>query len=291
VRDDLVARDLRVFVLLGHGDSGGGIAAFQAALEEVERLRAACGYDTARWLAAQGTALLVLERQKDALPLLELANEMVPGRHGTLLNLGVAYRRTNRLEEAERALVAARRVRPWLANVVVNLALVTADKGDLDGAMALANELPETGDEAWRRPDLLGHLHYRRAVLQWEEHRAAAQAAAAEAYRYLRQAGQLPGAPRKRIAAVTGLARMLRDGDETRGFVHLLQVQADDPLNPFQLDAIATLLPADHLDGDAILALRSFLRSLVIALAPGNAALRKQQERLREFEQRQGKKR
>src|SRR5262249_15012512 len=150
VRVAPVARDLRVVALLAHGERGGDTPAYLEILQELAALRAARGHDAARWLAAEGTVLLVLKRHAEALaPLLE-ADRLAPDRHGTLVNLGIAYRRMTRLEDARQALERARRLRPWHTNTTVNLALVLKDEDHLDEALALAGTLPTTGDDAWR---------------------------------------------------------------------------------------------------------------------------------------------
>ncbi|MCC6669980.1 MAG: protein kinase [Planctomycetes bacterium] len=287
VRDAPLAREVRIVALLAHGERGGGTPAFEEVLDEVRTLRARHGNDTARWLAAEGTALLVLRRHQEAVAPLAAADRLAPGRHGTLTNLGVAYRRMNRLDDARRVLEAAARIRPWQTNTTVTLAQVHADAGRFADALAVAAALPDSGDEARQRFDLVGTLLLRRALQEFQDsERGVAVATAAEALGLLERALEVPGPGRARIALRAEIARALRDGTRSLATARFLDFLREDPANPYQIANLATVLPDAALDAEGTTALRTYLRALAETLAPGDAAFRERQARLRSTERR-----
>jgi tetratricopeptide (TPR) repeat protein len=162
----LPARDLHLLAMLVRADYEADQKVrrglFERAIEESLRLEGLYGRPTARTLAVRGTALVALERPRDALDPLQRALELRPDRHGPLQNLAVAWRDLGDLEQAALYLERAHRVRPHFWNTGYLRAQILLDKGDFAAARGVAEGLsaePTAGPGAeWKRPYLLANI-------------------------------------------------------------------------------------------------------------------------------------
>ncbi|MEM7202175.1 MAG: serine/threonine-protein kinase [Planctomycetota bacterium] len=227
----LPARDLRLLALLGRAGNASGdeqLRLAQEVYDEALRLEGIHG-KTARTLHAQAAACLRLGRFADALAPLQEALALRPNRHGPLQNLGWAYYKLGDLEAANEHLGRALEVWPQAPNTICAVALVRAELGDFDAALALLDQIaPESGATwAWQREYQKGSLEVKRAIaLDANGDTEAARSAASRALPHYRQARQL-GAPGARIRRMARFAEALANADLPAALRHFLRGPAD----------------------------------------------------------------
>ncbi len=242
------------------------------AYEEALFLEGVYGRPTARTRHTVGAALLLLQEYQAAVPALEMAIELRAGRHGPLQNLGIAYRRLGRLQEAKEVLLQAHALRPWLWNTIYTTAQVSCDLGDFDTALRLAMQVPDQGamGEAWRKPYLIGRVHTERSLWQLSQGQLAASKEAAGLALSAYQESAKHGGKSGRLRVETGLVQALLAADDHAALASFLPLLATDPRNPQGIRTLAALLPDDGLGGDELALLQEYLQLLAEDLAPGD---------------------
>ncbi|MBX3464032.1 MAG: protein kinase [Planctomycetes bacterium] len=272
----LPARDLR---LLAIAELAGGRPDLQQLLyDETIALEAIYGRPTARTCAMRGIALLLQRRYLESIEPLERSLALRPERHGPHQNLGIALLRLGRLDDSERHLQHALRLRPFAWNSRHTLAQLHRTRGDFARAHELAAGLARTGSrgEAWQQPDLVGSIALAEAMAL-ARHDAAASAEAArravasyDAMLAVRdtEAGRL----RRAIAAAMAGER---PAAAVIPFAAALLAEPDDP---YQLANLAFLLPQAGLDAAQTAWVAAVLRRLAMARAAGDEALKQRLE-------------
>lgn len=280
--DYVPARDLRTIALLAQTDALPAFPQraplFQEVYDESLRLEAIYRQPTARVLAVRGTALVGLRRYEEAIAPLQQSLELRPGRHSPLINLGIALRRTARLQAAVVTLEEAWRLRPSYWNTPYTLSQVFRDLGDFAAARLWAERVPATGPGGleWKQPDLWGNLELAEAMT----HRGGDADAAAECARravaaFDRALAAAKADNLRQILEVRrAVAAALLADDLNQALVGLLRQLQMEPEDPYQIANLASLLPAQGLDPLATIWLDIWLRSLALKLAPHDPQLR-----------------
>jgi len=268
----LPARDLR---LLSMAELAGRDAELQQRLyDETVALEAIYGRPTARTLAMRGVALLQQQRYAEAIEPFERSLALRPERHGPHQNLGIAYLRLGRLDDSERHLRHALRLRSFAWNTRHTLAQVARTRGDFATAYAIAEALPKTGHrgESWMQPDLIGSIALAEAMALVESEPARSTAAAARAvasYDEVLAVRDTPAARQRRA-----IAAALVGDRPSAAVIPFAEALLDEPDDPYQLANLAFLLPKSGLDGAQTAWVAAVLRRLAVERAAGDAALR-----------------
>ncbi len=269
----LPARDLRLIAQLARGQ-------YQVAHDAALILEGVFGGPTARTRHVIGASLVGLQRYEEALDPLRSAIELRPGRHGPLQNLGVAQFRLGNLEQAERSLLAAHEIRPWLWNTLDQLSQLYCAREQYDQALDWAEQIPATGSlgEVWRRGYALGHVESQRAFAAIRDGDRELAAVAAKAAIEWFKASSRGGAPKSKRLSMKLFAELLRRiiardfAGEFGGFVRILSA---DPLHSVQLRNLAAMLPEGPLDALGVERLRLLFLELAAAVAPGDPVPRR----------------
>ncbi|MCA8954854.1 MAG: serine/threonine protein kinase [Planctomycetes bacterium] len=263
---------LNVRFNLGHAlrASGSEAAEFERVREQARQLAAELGHATAHTLYFDGAASLGLHEPAAAVqPLREAAR--LCGSFGAHFNLGCALRALRRLAAAEQHLARAAALRPGNLNAVVQLVQTKSQRGDFDGAMRLAEAMPERGYlvEPWHKSFLKGYVESHRYVASYARgDESAARAAARRAIAHF-DASLEKVAPedRQRGLPLRGKndAQLLLD--QRPEFLRVLMRELRrNPLNPAHLLAMAKALqrfPADaHTDQELQQCLVAVARAL-----------------------------
>jgi serine/threonine-protein kinase len=269
----LPARDLRMLSLAGRSERTAGDEqreVLNRLYDESVALEAIYGGETARTQAMRGVALVMMRRYGEAIGPLQRSLELRPERHGPHQNLGIAYRRHGDLASAERHLREAQRLRSFAWNTRFTLAQVLRDRGQLDEAMALCDQLPTEGTRGRLRLDLIGSIHLERAALcsSWEERRGVAEQAAASYRAALAMRATTRG--RRQLAIAEALASENRD----EAFLSYARAVHESPGAAYDLANLAFLMPQSGLGVDQTAWLAIILRRLALQEAGDNAALR-----------------
>jgi hypothetical protein len=273
----LPARDLRLLAATGLAESAPA-AQKQQLLQFVHddslQLEVVYGRPTARTLAMRGTALVMLERHAEAVPVLAASLALRPERHGPHQNLGVAFRRLGRLADAERELQTALRLRPFAWNTKYTLAQVALERGDHAAARSWAEQVPASEPVAmrWMRPNLLATIDVDEALLvrtDGERSRALAARAVAGYDAALRANPKSEELPARRAFAAALEATDLRAA--LQRYAPLVLAKPDDP---YRLRNLAFLLPTDGLDALQTAWVTAVLRRVAMQQAGANQALR-----------------
>ncbi|MEZ6037954.1 MAG: serine/threonine-protein kinase [Planctomycetota bacterium] len=272
----LPARDLRLLTLAALAEGSADderLRLLQQLYDETVALEQIYGRETARTQAMRGAALVLWKRYQDAIAPLERSLQLRPERHGPHHNLGIALRRTGRLDDAEHHLREALRLRPFAWNSKQTLAQVRRDRGDFDGALALAAELPDEGPrhEAWQQPQLVGTIELARATTLWVDDEAAGRAAVERAVAAFERS--LAVRKTERVQEDLAVAKALRDGGVGGAMVPFATSLLRDPTDPYQLANMAFLVPRKGLDARQAAWVAAVLRQIAIEHAAGDAAL------------------
>lgn len=278
----LPARDLRLIALVERGDVEQDARCFERAVDESHWLEGHYGRPTARTLAMRGAALVALRRIEEGVLALEASDAMRPDRHGTLHNLGVAYRRLGQIDRAIDTLRRAYELRPTVWNTPYMLALAYKDRGDFASAFAAADTLDAidvASEHAWRKTELRATIHFRRGVDSYRTERASSRTdAEAAAKLFATAAGQTTGRAANELTVRGQVAQAIAADDTTSALAGYLALLRRTPDDPYQISNLATLLPADGIDAPVMAHLRRYLRALAIALAKGDPAFRQSEQ-------------
>ncbi|MGE0141937.1 MAG: protein kinase [Planctomycetota bacterium] len=270
----LPARDLRLIALVERGDAEQSLALFERAIEESHWLEGHYGFATARTLAMRGAALIALRRVEPGIAALEESDRLRPDRHGTLHNLGTAYRRRGEIERAIEVLRRAAELRPDAWNTVYMLGLAWKDRANFEEAFTCADRLdglPLTTEREWRRPELRATVHFRRAVETLAKDPAQAKVDANLAAGLFREAAaRSSGRLNQELGVRAQVAVALASDDFDRAVAGFLNLLARTPDDPYQIANLADLVPARDLPATSVDSLRRWLRSLAIRLADGD---------------------
>ncbi len=262
------ARDLLQIALLA-------VEKWQAAHDAAIVLEGIYGRETGRTRHTLGAALLGLRRYEEAIPILERARDLCPGRHGPLQNLGVARLRFGDVDAAIVVLKQAHEIRPWLWNTLDALAQAHSAKGEFEAALACALRIPSEGSmgESWRRPYAIAGVHRQacfKSVRVGDREEALRRAGLAMDWYKTSARGGAPKSRRDAMRVMVAMLAHVASGSYGRAVVPWARALADAPLQALAIFDLANLLPSDGLDADATEALRLFLLELAAALAPGD---------------------
>ncbi|MBL8749701.1 MAG: serine/threonine protein kinase [Planctomycetes bacterium] len=273
----LPARDLR---LLAWADLAGGRPELQQRLhDETIALETIYGRPTARTCALRGLALVLQKRYAQAVPELERSLELRPERHGPHQNLGVALLNLGRLDDAERHLRQALRLRPFAWNTQQCLARLAQRRGDLGTAYEIVNGLAKTGNrgESWMQPDLVGSIALDEAMALVETDPEASRRAAVRAVaaydEALRARDSVLGRQRRAISFA------LTSSDKLAAIGPFATTLLEEPDNAYQLANFAYLLPPTGLDERATAWVSAVLRTIAIQRALGDEDLKARLQR------------
>lgn len=273
----LPARDLR---LIAWAQLGERDATFPKKLyDETIALQALYGRPTARICAMRGVALLQQQRYEEAVADLQKSLELRPDRHGPHQNLGLAFLRLGKLEDAERHLAVALQLRPFASNTRLLQAQLARDRGQFAKAYEIAESLARSGSrvEAWVQPDLVGSIALEEATTFFDtdrdRSRRAAERSVAAYDEALRIRKSSLGSLRRAVAAA------LQQDDRAAAIVPFAETLLKTPDNPHQLATLAYLLPTQGLDARATAYVGAVIRSVAASRARGNSALRERLER------------
>ena len=268
------ARDLRQLTFLALADKSVNPEDrrefFQLAHDEALVLEGIYGRRTARTRHVLGSSLVGLGKYPDAVQPLRDSLALRDNRHGPLQNLGVAYRRLGRLDEAEGLLRRAHELRPHLWNTLYTLAQVEIDRGNFAIALTYAKKIPETGSmgEAWRRHHLMGTIHLNEAYSRLRSgDQVGSEAVAAAAAREFRTAIANGGTANK-VRLEELVAQYMSAGMRTDALVAFLAGWRSDLANPQAIQNLELLLRNRTLGQAEVDFLREYLLRLAIELAP-----------------------
>lgn len=272
----LPARDLR---LLSLAERAGPRPELQQLLyDETVTLEAIYGRPTARTLAMRGLALLLQQRYQEAIEPLERSLALRPERHGPHQNLGIAYLRLGRLDDSERHLRHALRLRSFAWNTRQTLAQVARTRGDFATAYTIAEALPATGHrgEAWMQPDLVASIAMAEAMALISRDPAASVAAARRAVACYDQ--ELAVRDREDVRQRRAIAAALVEDRPSAAVIPFATALLERPEDPYQLANLAFLLPRSGLDAAQTAWVAAVLRRLAAERAAGDTALRERLE-------------
>lgn len=279
--DYLPARDLRMLALASLAertrDRGAKQGLLRELYDEAVALAAIYGAPTARTEAMRGVALVMMGRFAESVAPLEHSLELRPDRHGPHQNLGIALRRLNRLDEAERHLQAALRLHPFAWNTRHTLAQVLSDRGQFAAAYRLADELAASEharQRVWQK-QLVGSIALAEAMSLLELDQAAARAAAQRSVQSYREAQALDASLAE--SRDQAIAEALTRGDRGQALLAYCRSVIDDPDNPYRLANLAFLLSAGAMGdsgGEQAAWLAAILRRIAARRAGTDDALR-----------------
>ncbi|MBK8097226.1 MAG: protein kinase [Planctomycetes bacterium] len=274
----LPARDLRLLAILGLKKPDP-----ERAFAEAHHLEGVYGGPTARTQHTIAAALLMKKQYAAAIPHCERALELRPDRHGPWNNLGLAFLRTGRRDDALRCYERAVALRPWFDNSLSGLCQTLRQLGRFDEARAAAQRM---GDLGWREYEL-GNVELAvTLVARANGDTAEREAAAAAAIGHFDAAIAAAGTTNPKAAAVPNarrLAAALAAPAADAALLPFLAELSSDPRNPRQIMNLADLLADVEITDELRDRLRLWLLDLAITLAPEDATIRDQRQILFEF--------
>ncbi|MEM7204818.1 MAG: serine/threonine-protein kinase [Planctomycetota bacterium] len=261
--NDLVAQELALLARFEpaviHRDKVALLDLYQRCL----RIEGAFGAQTTRTRYVMGTALVLLKRFEEAIEPLEDALTMVPDSYPGLNNLAIAYRRTWRLEDAERAIRRAITLRRTAAKPRNVLAKILTERQCFDAADAAAAEV----NNATLRAEASGYAKFWRAVECFQKGETpSATAAAEQALTHFRSAyesgrGTLSRSELAMLKMNAVAARELVAADYAGFCSALCEVLQQQPRAATYVDNLADALP-DEISPKLAQSLRRLLRSI-----------------------------
>ncbi|MGE3171855.1 MAG: protein kinase [Planctomycetota bacterium] len=273
--DLTAAQDLRLLALLGQEPCDA-----RRVLAEASRLEGVYGRATARTRHAMGAAMLHLRQWDDAIPLCEESLRLRPDRHGPWNNLGLAYLRLGKNEQALRCYRHAVDLRPWFDNSLSGLAQTLRNLERFDEARTAAERI---GDAGWREYELANVEIVRaiRALRQRDDDGRRAAAAAAIAHFERSAAVEGSTNPKRRaIPAAIAHAETLRRDDLDGALDAFLELLRREPRNPQQLYNLVDMLEGRELRGETLTRLRLWIAQLAVDLEPDTPEYREARDAL-----------